>query len=155
MACSGTAFNIQHSQPFPFSLSPWRQNPKVHDRIHKNPPLVPVLSQLNPLQTPPASHPKIHSDPILPSMTRSSEWSPSFGLSHQDPVRFSLLSYACHMPSPPRFPCLDFPSLGMSTNYEVPHRATSSILLLRPSGVVQCVYGCCDGGTWYFWQLSF
>jgi hypothetical protein len=43
----------------------------------------------------PASLPKIRSDPILPSTSRSSEWSLSFGLSHQSLVHFSILSYAC------------------------------------------------------------
>jgi hypothetical protein len=42
----------------------WRQNLKVHHRIHNSPPLVPTLSQLDPIYTPPANLPKIHSDPI-------------------------------------------------------------------------------------------
>jgi hypothetical protein len=43
---------------------------------------------------PPPNLPKIHSDPILPSTLWSSEWSLSFGLSHQNLVHFSLLSRA-------------------------------------------------------------
>jgi hypothetical protein len=74
-----------------FSLFPWRQNPKVHHRVHNSPPPVPILSQLNPLH-PPANLPKIHSDPILPSTPRSSQWSFSFGLSHQNLVAYTFLS---------------------------------------------------------------
>jgi hypothetical protein len=38
--------------------------------------------------TAPANLPKIHSNPIFPSMPRSSEWSLSLGLSHQNPLHF-------------------------------------------------------------------
>jgi hypothetical protein len=69
-----------------------------------------MLSQLNPLHIPPANLPKIHSDPFLPSTPRSSEWSFSFGLSHQNLVHFSVLSHACHMPRPPQCPWLDQPN---------------------------------------------
>jgi hypothetical protein len=72
------------------TLTPWRQNPRVHHRIHKNPPPVPILSQLDPLHTPPANFAKIHSDPILPSTPWYSKWSLSFGLSQQNPVHFPL-----------------------------------------------------------------
>jgi hypothetical protein len=71
------------TQEFPNIL--W--NPKVYYRVHKSPPLIPFLIQINIVHTTPSYLSKIHLNIILLPTSRSSYRTLSYRVSHQNPIR--------------------------------------------------------------------
>ena len=75
-------------------------NPKVHYRIHKLPPSVPILGQPNPVPIPTTNILEINPNIIHPSTPRSPQRPLSLWFPHQDPIRPPLLPHTSDMPRP-------------------------------------------------------
>jgi len=88
---SWEANRFSASQEIPHIL--W--NPKVHHRIHKCPPPVPILSQLVPVHTHTSHFLKIHLNIILSHSPASSKRSPHPQVSPPKPIRLSPRHATC------------------------------------------------------------
>ena len=98
---SWEANRFSASQEIPCIL----RNPKVHYRIHKNPPPVPILSLVDPDHAPTSYFLNIRLNIILPSIPGSPKWSFSLRFPHQNPVYASPLPHMCYMPCPAHSSC--------------------------------------------------
>jgi hypothetical protein len=81
-------------------------NSKVQYRVRKSPPLIPILSQINPVHITPFYSSQINLNIILSPTSRSSYWSLCFWISHQCPI--------CN----PLFPCV-LHALSISSSFNL------------------------------------
>jgi len=100
-SCSWEANNLSANQEFLCFFC----NPEVHYRVHKSPPLVPILGQMNPIHNFTVYCLKINSSIIFTSTPTSFEWSLPFRYSNQKSVFLFHVSHVRYMARPSRSAC--------------------------------------------------
>ena len=76
---------------------------KLH-HVHKRPPLVSSLTQMNPTHALPTYIFKIHFNTVISCRPKFSKWSLFFKLPHRSLESISLLHHVCHMSHPSHSP---------------------------------------------------
>jgi hypothetical protein len=122
MSSSSEADSSSDSQNILHSI--W--NPKAHYRVHKSPPLLPILNQINPLHALTTIYFfKIRFNIIFIYTSRSFKLSISHMFTYQDHVYSSLSTPTCYMYNPSH----------SSWNYHFLVILSSRTFMLRPSAL--------------------
>ena len=98
-------------------------NPKVHYRIRKWSPPLPILSHINSVHNPTSHILKINLNIILSSIPGSSKCSLSLRFPQQNPMYISTLPHTCYMPHAPHLSRFDHLNIQSEE-----HRSLSSSL---------------------------
>ena len=117
-------------------------DPKFHYRLHKCPPPVPILSQLDPVHIPSSLFLKIHLI-IFPSTPVSPKLSLSPRFTHQKSV-YAPPPYAVHAPPISFFSILSPKQYLVSRHHKAPHYVVStppvSSSLLGPNSLFNTLF---------------